>query len=47
MPTTDEYECKKCKARKMEKWELQMRSADEPMTAFFRCVVCGFTFKIN
>ena len=45
MATTDLYECKKCKQRKSVTWQLQTRSADEPMTTFVRCVNCGFTFK--
>lgn len=43
--TTDLYLCKKCNSRKAITWQLQTRSADEPMTTFVKCQVCGFTFK--
>jgi transcription elongation factor S-II len=45
MATTDLYQCKKCKQNKCVSWQLQTRSADEPMTTFVKCVVCSFTFK--
>ena len=38
---TDEYKCGKCKQRKCSYYELQTRSADEPMTTFVNCLVCG------
>jgi transcription elongation factor S-II len=38
---TDEYKCGKCKQRKCSYYELQTRSADEPMTTFVQCLVCG------
>lgn len=45
MATTDLYKCGKCKERKCTVFQLQTRSADEPMTTFVNCTVCGFTFK--
>ena len=45
MAATDNYECKKCHERKCKVTQLQTRSADEPMTNFVSCLVCGFTFK--
>tara|TARA_B100000945_G_scaffold167630_1_gene134374 strand:+ start:289 stop:828 length:540 start_codon:yes stop_codon:yes gene_type:complete len=39
--TTDMFKCGKCKKRKCTYYQLQTRSADEPMTTFVRCVECG------
>lgn len=43
--TSDQYPCKRCKARKAVVTHLQTRSSDEPMTTFIACCECGFTFK--
>jgi DNA-directed RNA polymerase subunit M/transcription elongation factor TFIIS len=43
--TSDRFECKKCKERKVKITQLQTRSSDEPMTTFITCTVCGFTIK--
>lgn len=43
--TTDLFQCKKCKERKCSYYELQTRSADEPMTKFIKCCNCGFEWK--
>lgn len=45
MATTDTYECRKCKQSKCHVWQQQTRSADEPMTTFVTCVVCGNHWK--
>ena len=42
---TDMYKCSKCKERKCKVTQMQTRSADEPMTTFVTCLVCGHTFK--
>jgi transcription elongation factor S-II len=42
---TDEYTCSKCKKKKISYYELQTRSADEPMTQFFTCLHCGHRWK--
>ena len=34
---TDEFKCTRCKQRKCTYYELQTRSADEPMTVFVTC----------
>ena len=47
MATTDLYTCKKCKEKKCVTWQLQTRSADEPMTIFVQCTICQYTFKIG
>jgi len=38
---TDEYKCRRCNKRQCTYYELQTRSADEPMTIFITCVNCG------
>lgn len=38
---TDQFECKRCHKRQCTYYELQTRSADEPMTIFIQCVNCG------
>ena len=38
--TTDAYTCK-CKSKKCTYYQLQTRSADEPMTTFVTCLDCG------
>lgn len=42
---TDMFECRKCKQRKCVYTEVQTRSADEPMTTFVFCLVCGNRWK--
>lgn len=38
---TDEFTCYKCKKSKCTYYQLQTRSADEPMTTFVSCLNCG------
>lgn len=38
---TDQFRCGKCKKRECTYYELQTRSADEPMTIFICCLNCG------
>jgi DNA-directed RNA polymerase subunit M/transcription elongation factor TFIIS len=45
MSATDVYYCKKCGAKKSRVYQMQTRSADEPMTTFVTCLVCFNTFK--
>ena len=42
---TDEFKCKRCKSRKTSYYEMQTRSADEPMTIFITCLNCGNRWK--
>ncbi|KAI3631037.1 hypothetical protein MIR68_010527 [Amoeboaphelidium protococcarum] len=42
---TDQFKCGKCKQRKTKYYQLQTRSADEPMTTFVTCVNCGNRWK--
>ena len=45
--STDLFTCKKCKSKRCTFYELQTRSADEPMTIFVTCLDCGKTFKTS
>lgn len=38
---SDQYECKRCHKRMVKLYQMQTRSADEPMTTFVTCVNCG------
>lgn len=42
---TTDITCGKCKKNKITYYELQTRSADEPMTCFYRCLTCGNRWK--
>ena len=45
LPTMEAY-CKTCKKKQVVVyWQLQTRSADEAPTRFFRCTVCGTTWR--
>lgn len=39
------FQCKKCKSHKTSYYEMQTRSADEPMTCFVTCHNCGKKWK--
>lgn len=38
---TDQFRCNRCNKRQCSYYEMQTRSADEPMTIFIRCLNCG------
>jgi transcription elongation factor S-II len=38
---SDMFKCKRCGKSRTRYWEMQTRSADEPMTIFIRCLNCG------
>ena len=42
---TDDFTCRKCKSKKCTYYQLQTRSADEPMTTFVTCIDCGNRWK--
>lgn len=42
---TDQIKCGKCKKNKISYYELQTRSADEPLTTYFSCILCGHRWK--
>jgi transcription elongation factor S-II len=42
---TDQYKCGRCHKRECTYFQLQTRSADEPMTTFVTCLNCGKRWK--
>jgi len=42
---TDQFKCRKCSGRSCSYYEVQTRSADEPMTQFISCLDCGNRWK--
>ena len=46
-PTTDLFECKKCKKRRCTVEERQTRAGDEPATQFIDCLECGHKWRIG
>lgn len=45
--STDQFQCGKCKQRKCTYYQMQTRSADEPMTTFVTCTNCGNKWKVR
>ena len=43
--STDNFTCRKCKSKQCSYYQLQTRSADEPMTTFVTCLPCGNRWK--
>mmetsp|Transcript_7319 Transcript_7319/g.12141 ORF Transcript_7319/g.12141 Transcript_7319/m.12141 type:complete len:426 (+) Transcript_7319:749-2026(+) len=43
--STDQFKCGKCGKREATFYQMQTRSADEPMTTFVRCVPCGHRWR--
>jgi len=43
--STDNFTCSKCKSKECTHYQLQTRSADEPMTTFVTCINCGSRWK--
>jgi transcription elongation factor S-II len=39
------FTCNRCKTKKTTYYQLQTRSADEPMTTFVSCLNCGKNWK--
>lgn len=42
---TDTFKCRKCHSNKCTYYQMQTRSADEPMTTFVCCIDCGNRWK--
>ena len=47
LPTIQWKPCKNCKSIEYYYYQLQTRSADEPMTTFYICSKCNKTNKVN
>jgi len=45
MATTNIFKCRKCHKNKCSVYQMQTRSADEPMTTFVNCLTCGASWK--
>lgn len=43
---SDALQCGRCKQKKVSYSQAQTRSADEPMTTFCECTVCGNRWKV-
>jgi transcription elongation factor S-II len=43
--STDDFTCFKCKSKECTHYQLQTRSADEPMTTFVTCIRCSNRWK--
>ena len=43
--STDTQTCSRCKSTKCHYYQLQTRSADEPMTTYYTCLNCGKRWK--
>jgi DNA-directed RNA polymerase subunit M/transcription elongation factor TFIIS len=43
--STDNFTCRKCKSNECTYYQLQTRSADEPMTTFVTCIKCQNRWK--
>lgn len=44
---TDRFTCGKCKQKKVSYFQMQTRSADEPLTTFCTCEHCGNRWKFS
>jgi len=44
---TDTFTCRKCREKKCTYYQMQTRSADEPMTIFCSCISCGHRWKTS
>jgi len=44
--TTDKFRCSNCKKNRCTYYQLQTRSADEPMTTFVHCVECDHRWRL-
>lgn len=43
--STDNFTCRKCRSKRCTYYQLQTRSADEPMTTFVTCLDCNTRWK--
>jgi transcription elongation factor S-II len=42
---TDTFTCGKCRGKQCTYYQMQCKSADEPMTIFCQCILCGNRWK--
>ena len=42
---TDTFTCSKCRSKQCTYYQMQTRSADEPVTTFVSCILCGTRWK--
>jgi len=42
-----QFKCGKCKSKKTDYYQMQTRSADEPMTTYVTCKACGNRWKFS
>jgi DNA-directed RNA polymerase subunit M/transcription elongation factor TFIIS len=47
LPTVEWKPCRTCKCVQFSFYQLQTRSADEPMTTFYICKQCNKTYRVN
>jgi len=45
--STDTFTCRKCRSKECTYYQMQTRSADEPMTCFISCISCGNRWKTS
>ena len=43
--STDTFTCRRCKSKECTYYQMQTRSADEPMTTFVTCINCNNRWK--
>lgn len=47
LPSIEWRSCRNCKGTKYNYYQMQTRSADEPMTTFYICEGCSKTYRVN
>jgi transcription elongation factor S-II len=45
--STDVFTCRKCKGNQCTYYQMQTRSADEPMSIYISCILCGNRWKTS
>jgi transcription elongation factor S-II len=44
---TTSFKCFKCDSKNCSYYQMQIRSADEPMTSFITCIDCDNHWRVN
>ena len=47
LPSVEWKQCRNCKGKEYNYYQMQTRSADEPMTTFYICKNCSKTYRVN